>query len=194
MTELLNTYMGAILLLLLGIIIFTANAKYGGYDKKSGYCLAAVFLILGLLCGILVFLKKDHLLLLLFAVPIGIGMTLLGLWMIFSGFLYSKKTEGTYVDCRFRRKTLWRGRKYYALIFRYHTGRRSVQNESDDAFILGQIKTHYNPREIYPIWVNPKKPHKFRVKRFSGISGGFLAVVVFGIGLLSAVWQYYFMN
>lgn len=191
MTELLDTYMGAILLLLLGIIIFTVNMKYGGYDKKSGYCLAAVFFILGFLWTVFVFLKKDNLLLLLFPLPIGSGMTLFGLWMILSGFLYSKKTEGTYIDCRYNGRALFTRRDYYKLTFRYHTGTRSVQYEADDTLMLGQIKARYEPHGVYPIWVNPRKPHKFRVRRFSGTPGGIMAAA-FGFGLLSAVWQVLF--
>lgn len=175
------------LFLLLGVILFAAAKTSGAYDSKAGYGISAFFIVYALLFEIAGYLDSDLMLVLIMPLPIGIGMTLFGFWQIIKGFFYSLKMEGTYIGCKYRGKPLFRRRKYYTLIFKYQANNRTIKSCSEDIHLLHNIETHYEPQQVYTIWVNPKNLQDFRVKRFSGAFGGFLAIAVFGIGLLSVI-------
>lgn len=175
------------LFLLLGIILFAATKSGAAYNAKTGYGLSAFFIVYALLFEIAGFLDSEFMIILIFPLPIGIGMTLLGFWMIIKGFFYSLEMEGTYIECQYRSRPLFSVREYYTLIFTYRANNRTIKSHSEDNYILHYIEKHYEPRQVYQIWVNPKNLQDFRVKRFSGVPGGFLAIATFGVGLLSAI-------
>lgn len=178
-----SPYVGAFLLLLISIMFFTATIMGAAYDRKSGYTIAAFFLIYALLFALAAFLDSDLLMILLVPVPIGIFMTLFGFSMIASCFFYTHKIEGIYMDYVFSHVGIHRRRKYYKLIFKYQINRHTVQMQSNDSYLLDTIQKHYEPRSSYPIWVNPKKPQEFRVKRFSSLYSGIMATL-FGLSAL----------
>lgn len=178
---------GGLLFLFLGIILFAATRAGFATGMKAGYGLSAFFIVYGLLFGIAGFFDSELMLLLLLPLPVGIGMTLLGFWMIFKGFFYSLEMDGTYMECQYRSSPLFTRRKYYTLIFTYRANNRTIKSHSEDQYILPRIEKDYEPRQAYRIWVNPKNLQDFRVKRFSGAFAGFLIIAVFGTGLLSVV-------
>ncbi|MCI9216215.1 hypothetical protein AALA78_03525 [Lachnospiraceae bacterium 42-17] len=176
-----------LLFFLLGILLFAATKAASAYDSKTGYCISAFFMVYALLMEIAGYLDSEFMLILIFPFPIGIGMSMLGFWMIMKGFFYSLKMEGTYITCKYHSKPLFRRRKYYTLAFQYQANDRTIKSCSEDHYILHDIEKRYEPQQVYTIWVNPKNLQDFRVKRFSGISGGLFAIAVFGIGLLSVI-------
>lgn len=178
---------GGFLFFLLGIILFAATKLGAAYDTKTGYGLSAFFIIYGLLFGIAEFLDSELMLILIFPLPIGIGMTLFGFWLIIKGFFYSLEMEGTYIECEYCGTPLFKRTKYYTLVFTYRANNRTIKSCSEDHYILPQIEKNYEPRQVYKIWVNPKNLQGFRVKRFAGVPAGFLVLTVFGVGLLSVI-------
>lgn len=178
---------GGFLFFLLGIILFAATKSGAAYDAKAGYGLSAFFIVYGLLFGIAEYLDSELMLVLIFPLPIGIGMTLFGFWLIIKGFFYSLEMEGTYIECEDRGSSLFRVTKYYALVFTYQANDRTIKSCSEDYYILSQIEKNYEPRQVYKIWVNPKNLQDFRVKRFAGVPAGLLVIATFGVGLLSVI-------
>lgn len=136
------------------------------------------------------YLDSELMSILIFPLPVGVGMTLLGFWMIIKGFLYSLEMEGTYIECKYRGRPLFRRREYYTLIFTYRANNRTIKSCSEDNYILYDIKKKYEPGQVYKIWVNPKNLQDFRVKRFSGVPQGLLVIAVFGGGLLFTIIQW----
>ena len=177
------------LFFLLSVILFAATKAGAAYDRKYGYGISAFFLVYALLFEIAGYLDSELILLLIFALPVGTGMTLAGFWMILKGFFYSLKMEGTYIDCVYYTTPTFRRGKLYKLIFEYQANGCTIRSRSEDNYILYDIEKHFKPRQVYTIWVNPKNLQDFRAKRFSGAAGGLLIVIVFGIGALPMIIQ-----
>lgn len=135
------------------------------------------------------YLDSELMLLIIFPLPIAIGLTLLGFWMIITSFFYSLKMEGTYIDCVYHSIPTFRHRKYYNLVFKYQANGRTIQSLSEDIYILYDIEKRYEPRQVYTIWVNPKNLQDFRARRFNGAVRGLLTIIVFGLGGLPVIIQ-----
>jgi hypothetical protein len=175
--ENLSTVMFVLVPLLISFILFAATATGWAYNRKIAYAVAVLFLMIGVGLGIAIFLKTEILIVFIICIPFGGFITVMGLGMIADVFLYRKKSEGQFIGSKYA--NTGRGdTEYHSLIFTYRVDGKTIQCLSDDSYKPDRIKKRYERQETYPIWLNPKKPQNFRVKRFHGLGAGIIAFLL----------------
>ncbi len=182
--ENLSNVMFVLVPLLISFLLFAATATGWVYNRKIGYAVAVLFLMIGVGLGIAIFLKSGILMVFIICIPFGGFITVMGLGMIAEVFLYRQKSGGQFIGTKYANSGR-AGTGYHSLIFTYRVDGKMIQCLSDDYYKPDRIKKYYERQETYPIWLNPKKSQNFRVKRFHGLGAGIIAFL-FGFAVFYA--------
>ncbi len=152
-----------ILFILVGMALLILT--YKGYATSSiGAVLTGSYmLIFGIVLCIAIYLENDTMA--AFTVGLGVGLLFLGLGAmnIFRVFACSKKIEGTFRGAApFSDKN---GVTLYAPIFEYMIDRRKYQSQCGATYRKKYLQKRYSVDGTYHIYINPKNPQVFVIKK-----------------------------
>lgn len=174
-----------ILFILLGAALLILTFKGYATSNISALLVGIYFLILGILLCITIYLENDRLT--AFAVCGGIGILFLGLGMrnVLQLFTCTHKIEGTLcnvVPYTSKNVTL------YSPVFQYTANGKKYQSQCSASYRKRYLKRRYSINGTYHIYINPKNPQVFIIKKRIGHTTWLLLC----LGFLFLFELYYF--